>query len=115
VREIRAFFAEGGGRSNMSRKTYIMVDHVHGHDDLPVRICSELDENRYEVRKVEVFRDGSIGYAYDDIEAGPAGLGKLPVPPLEKIAQDPYEIFFPKEITKEEFEQIWKETVGDAR
>jgi hypothetical protein len=39
----------------------------------------------------------------------------LPVPPLEEIAQDPYEIFFPKEITQEEFEQIWKETVGDAR
>jgi hypothetical protein len=93
------------------KRTYIMVDHIHTYDDLPVRIYSELDEERYEVRKIEIFKDGSIGYAYDDVEVGPTGLGEVPVPPLDEIAQDPYEIFFPKEITKDEFEKIWNEKV----
>lgn len=95
----------------MNQKTYIMVEHIHTYDDLPVRVYSELDEQRYEVRKIEIFRDGSIGYAFDDIEVGPTGLGELPIPSLEEIAQDPYEIFFPKEITKEEFEKVWSEIV----
>lgn len=66
----------------MSRKTHIMVDLIHFNEDMPVRIYSGLDEDRYEVRKIGIFKDGIIGYAYDDVEVGPSGLEELPVLPL---------------------------------
>ena len=68
-------------------------------------MISELDANRWETRKVEIFADGSKGYARRGEEAGGTALGQLPVPPLQEIASDPQ--FLPEEITKDEFEAIW--------
>jgi len=41
--------------------TYLKVKWIHSHPDAPVLLYSELDRERWEVRKVEVFRDGSLG------------------------------------------------------
>jgi hypothetical protein len=65
-----------------------------------------LDEQRFEVRKVEVFRNERCGYATADEEVGGTGLGVVAVPELAEIAKDPE--FEPAEITKDEFEQVWK-------
>jgi hypothetical protein len=42
---------------------------------MPVVLYSELDDNRFEVRKVEVFRDGRLGYADAVRSSGGTGLG----------------------------------------
>lgn len=54
---------------------YICVEWVHDFSDQPVKIYSEIDDERYETRKVELFKDGTYGYAYENIEIGETGLG----------------------------------------
>lgn len=69
-------------------------------------LYSELDDNRFEVRKVEVFRDGHLGYADAERSSGGTGLGLVATPSLEEIAQDPQ--FEPVEIEQAEFEAVWE-------
>ena len=47
----------------MAAMEYIMVKWLHSHPDEPVLLYSELDKDRWETRKVEVFADGRIGFA----------------------------------------------------
>ena len=75
-------------------------------------LYSELDDQRWEQRKVEVFRDGRMGFADGEREFGGSGLGLMPWPPLAKIAADPQ--FEPVEITGPEFEHVWNEAVAHA-
>jgi hypothetical protein len=84
---------------------YIRVKWNHQHRDEPVLLYSELDLERCEKRKVEVFQDGDCGYASISEAAGSTRLGEEPIPPLHEIASDPQ--FEPVEITKEEFEEVW--------
>lgn len=42
---------------------YIKVKWVHPPNEYPVMLYSELDDRRYEIRKVEVFADGRMQYA----------------------------------------------------
>jgi hypothetical protein len=92
---------------------YIRVQWLHAHSDEPVWMISELDANRSETRKIEIFADGSKGYARQGEEAGGTALGQLPVPPLQEIAADPQ--FRPEEITQEEFEAIWEVRQIDSK
>jgi hypothetical protein len=84
---------------------YVRVAWKHVFPDDPILIYSELDDDRWEVRKVEVFRDGALGYASAKGSSRSLGLGLEPYPPLEEIAGDPQ--FEPVEITRQEFEDIW--------
>lgn len=47
----------------------------------PVLIASEVDESQTEVRKVEIFPDGSVGFADEYREVGGTGLAEVPYPP----------------------------------
>ncbi len=47
-----------------------------------------MDENRYEIRKLEFFNDGAIGYADKTIHTEETDLGLLPVPALNEINKD---------------------------
>jgi hypothetical protein len=89
---------------------YLKVAWLHNFPDEPIIIYSEVDDNKNEVRKLELFRDGKIGYAFNDIEYGGSRLSECPLPELEEIASDPQ--FNPVEITKEEFEKVWTEKVN---
>jgi len=84
---------------------YICVKWNHSFPDEPIWLYSELDDDRWEVRKVEVYGDSRQGYASETEYYGSTGLGEVPVPPLTEIASDPE--FEPAEITKEEFEEVW--------
>ncbi len=86
-----------------------MVDWLHNFPDEPVKIYSEIDEQRNEVRKIELFRDNKIGYATKNIEFGGSCLSKYPIPEIEEIALDPQ--FKPVEISKDEFEKVWQSKV----
>ncbi len=78
---------------------YIRVAWKHEHPDEPTMLYSEVDKDRWEVRKVEVFRDGTLGYASAERSSASTGLGLERVPPLAQIARDPQ--FEPADITKE--------------
>jgi hypothetical protein len=84
---------------------YIRVAWKHQHPDEPVILYSELDANRFEVRKVEVFRNGRCGYASTEASSGGTKLGILAMPVLSEIAKDAQ--FEPVEITQDEFESVW--------
>src|SRR5207248_1876118 len=85
---------------------YLRVQWRHFHPDEPVEIYTELREDGWEVRKVEVFPDGRIGFASPTEGSGSTMLSVEPLPSLEEIAADPQ--FKPTEIGREEFENMWK-------
>ena len=85
--------------------THISVTWHHENPDDPVELLSELDDERFEVRKVEIFRDGRRCFADASAHSGNTALGIVAVPPLEEIASDRQ--FTLRIITREEFEAAW--------
>ena len=84
---------------------YLYVKWVHKDPGAPVHIYSEIGEDSYELRKVEIYADGRKGFADASEEVNGTALGSMPVPSLKEIAAQPgYE---PKEIPVEEFQRIW--------
>ncbi|WP_341487441.1 hypothetical protein [Pararhizobium sp. A13] len=94
----------------MAEHSYIRVRWLHSSPDEPVDLWSELDANREEVRKVEIWSGGRVGYASSAGEVGGARLGEVPVPPLNEINLDPQ--FQAEAITKADFEMCWIDAVG---
>jgi hypothetical protein len=84
---------------------YICVKWIHSIPSEPVLLYSELDSDGWEVRKVEVWADGTKGYASETESSGSTKLSEEPLPSLDEIASDPQ--FQPTEITNEEFEALW--------
>jgi len=84
---------------------YIKVQWIHSNPDEPILLYSELDENRWESRKVEVYADGHCSYANHGESTGSTWLGEVPVPTLAEIAADSQ--FQPVAITKDDFEEVW--------
>lgn len=84
---------------------YILVEWKHSDGNYPVLLAAELDEQRWEVRKVDIYADGRTGFADAHESQGDTELWKVPVPELSEIAKNPE--FLPKEISKEDFEAIW--------
>jgi hypothetical protein len=87
---------------------YICVKWKHAFSDEPILLYSEMDDNRWEVRKVEIFADGRVGYATAVESSGGSHLGEAPIPSVQEIANDPQ--FEPTVITKEEFDAVWRRT-----
>src|SRR5436305_14495714 len=72
----------------------------------PVLLYSELDSERWELRKVEVYADGRMDRADAESRTGSTWLSVEPLPPIEEIrAQEPFE---PETISAAEFEAIWQ-------
>lgn len=84
---------------------YVKVKWRHRLPEEPVLLYSELDDARYEVRKVEVYLDRRQGYASVSESSGGTRLGEDPLPELPEIASDAQ--FEPEEISKHEFEEVW--------
>jgi hypothetical protein len=82
--------------------SFIAVRWLHSNPHEPIELFSELDSERRERRKVELFADGRLQYA--DARSN-AMLGLIPVPPLDEIAADAQ--FVPRVISAEEFEAVW--------
>ncbi|MDH6125835.1 hypothetical protein [Kitasatospora sp. GP82] len=84
---------------------YVKVAWHHDFDDEPVLYLSELGEDGYETRKVQVFRDGRSEWADEDHETAGVGLSEIAFPPVSEIAAQPE--FDAEEISSTEFEQAW--------
>ncbi|WP_174931223.1 DUF6881 domain-containing protein [Burkholderia lata] len=83
----------------------IDVAWKHAFEAEPIRLVSVLDRDRYEVRKLEFFRDGRVGFADEARSSHGTELGTVPVPSLVEINADPE--FDAREITLEGFETLW--------
>lgn len=85
---------------------YMKVQWKHSFSNEPIIIYSELNEDRNEIKKVEIYRDGMMGYACQDVSVNGSALSECEIPELSEINADPQ--FEGIEIHKEEFEAIWK-------
>ncbi len=84
---------------------YIKVYWMHDFIDEPIILYSELDEKRFEVRKIEIYRNNRIGYATYDISVNDTYLSEFPIPEIIEINVDKQ--FMASKISKREFEDIW--------
>lgn len=89
--------------------TWLRVRWHQSDPDMPVVIWCELDDQRWESRKIEVYADGRRGWAFGEVETGGTGLGEAPIPPTEEIARDAQ--FEVEAISAAEFEREWTSTV----
>jgi hypothetical protein len=90
--------------------SYFYSKWKNGPAESPVEFYSELDPARWEKRKVEVFRDGRLGYASADRSKLNTRLAIVPIPSLSEIATQPE--FEVKPIGAEQFEGIWKQATA---
>jgi Domain of unknown function (DUF6881) len=88
---------------------YIRAAWHHSFPDEPIVLYSEMNEERWEVRKVDIFREGPPGIASATLSTRDSMLSEKPIPPISEIASDAQ--FEPSEITKEEFEEVWSKAI----
>jgi hypothetical protein len=87
--------------------TYVCGEWFHDFADEPCCIYSELDDERYETRKIEVFKDGTTTRAStEDLKRDPMALADQPIPSVEEV--NAYPEFHMEEISVTEFEDLWK-------
>lgn len=87
-------------------RSYMRVAWHHDDPAEPVVIYVELDDHRYEVRKVEEYADGRIDVADAFGYTGTTFLSEAPVPPLVEIAAGAE--FTPCGLAQGEFECLWR-------
>jgi hypothetical protein len=92
---------------------YLHVKWTHSSANDPVELYSEVDDEDWEIRKVEVFRDGTIGYASASESTPSTVLAESRVPSLEEIAADFQ--FLPRPISKDQFEKVWNHRLSSAK
>jgi hypothetical protein len=84
---------------------YLKVSWHHSLPDGPVVLYSEIDEQRWERRKVYLFREGPPGIAGLGRSTRSVFLATERLPSLSEIVAD--REFTPVEISREEFEAVW--------
>ncbi len=89
---------------------YLAVQWHQNCPDDPIAILSEIDDDGWEQRKVEIYADGRTDYANKIEQTRTTELGLSPIPSLAEIEADPQ--FGPRDISREEFETSWKRATG---
>ena len=84
---------------------YLHVIWHHDDSDDPVELYSELDAGSWEIRKIERFRDGTLGWADARESSTQTRLGLEPVPSVAEINQSSE--FSASEIDQQEFAAVW--------
>lgn len=86
---------------------YLRVVWSHDFADEPVELFSEIGPDGYERRKVELFRDGRLGWADEKNEVGGTGLGQVPITSVDEInAQREFQA---STITAARFNRVWQQ------
>jgi hypothetical protein len=86
---------------------YQKVAWHHDFPDEPVLLYSEIDDEGFETRKVEIYRDGRYDFADAERSTGSTVLSMTALPSLDEIAAQSE--FEPSEIQQDEFERVWDE------
>ncbi|MBB6240820.1 hypothetical protein [Rhodanobacter sp. MP1X3] len=89
---------------------YIDVKWLHEYSEDPIRLVSELDGQRYEIRKLQFFRSGAVGFACKDQCSSGTDLGTMAVPSLTEINASSE--FSDVAITAQLFEHLWHQHVS---
>lgn len=89
---------------------YIDVEWRHNNGEYPTRLVSELDEQRNEMRKLEFYADGAVGFASATLSSEGTELSIEPLPTLEYINSQAE--FYGKTIGAVEFESLWSAHVS---
>jgi hypothetical protein len=89
---------------------YLKSTWNHNDPDDPSLLLSELDLDRWEIRKIEIYSDGRRDYADNNHSTGKTFIAEMQIPSLDEINSDPE--FSAVEITKEEFEKMWNEVIA---
>lgn len=84
---------------------YMHIELTTAEERVPQIIYSEIDDVEYEVRKVEIYFDGSVGYASSENEVGKTLLADQVIPTLEEIDND--NEIIATQLSREDFEIIW--------
>ena len=84
---------------------YVKVHWLHDSRDDPITYYSELADDRYETRKVQIYRDGRAEWSDEEHETAAVGLSEVPFPDLMEISSRPE--FIAEEIDSAEFESVW--------
>lgn len=84
---------------------YLKIIWNHDENDEPFEIFLELDLERYELRKIEKFKNGTTGFSSQNVNVNCAQLSDLPVPSIEEINADAQ--FMASSIFADEFEEEW--------
>ena len=92
-------------------KSYIHVRWHHGLPDEPVQILSEI-ESGLETRKIEVFRDGRVGFADANREVGGSILSEGIMPSLTEINAQAE--FSGEYISEAAFTKLWSRYVDEG-
>ncbi len=85
---------------------YLYIKSDYGFEDTPVEAYIEVDTENYAVRYLELLKDGEIRYATENLESG-TFLPYEKFPRIDDIIGEK-EIKEVREITKEEFEMVWR-------
>jgi hypothetical protein len=85
---------------------YLCVQWHHKVQDEPVWLYCEMDESRWEQRKVEVYAAGTHDWADHDASTGKTMLGDQEIPGLEEVAESGE--FTPRAISRDDFEEVWR-------
>lgn len=102
----------GAGRLQWKQtRYYLKVKSLKPVPGEPSLVYRELNEFRREMRKVEIYATGVVGYASSTEAVNSTGLSTETILPLPQHTASP-EIFSdpdfePSEISKEEFEEVW--------
>jgi hypothetical protein len=89
---------------------YLKVRWIHDFANEPVLLYSEMNDEREEVRKVDVFADGRMGFASESQAHGDTELSEPPMPPDDVIRGDPQ--FVVEDVTADEFDRVWREATA---
>ncbi|MDG4831586.1 hypothetical protein O7627_20100 [Solwaraspora sp. WMMD1047] len=91
---------------------YVKVEWEHDFPDDPVLYFSEIGEDDYEIRKVQLYRDGRTEWANGNHETATVGLAEIPFPSVEEISSQ--SDCRAELITSEEFERAWSAAQASA-
>lgn len=92
---------------------YIKAEWQHEESESmdPIIIYSEIQDDGWEKRKVELYADGKFGFADKDASVNGTPLSLEPMPTVEEI--DKQEKFAAIEISPAEFEEVWTKASKD--
>lgn len=86
---------------------YICIEIKTYEERVPQTIYSEIDDLGYEVRKIEKYFDGTVGYASSEREVGKTLLADQMIPTIDEINMG-IDVKASR-LTGDEFEKLWFE------
>lgn len=87
---------------------YIQVDWIHNYPDDPTRLYSEVGDDGYEIRRIDIYRDGRTERVSEDTQDEYNFLNPQVYPSLEELnSKDEWDETKAQEITKDDFETVW--------